>query len=60
MDIFTFFPFLNQAFSWYTLVQQLRLICIKLILWWVFICYLVQFCCPVFSCFYFYSSWLTR
>lgn len=57
MDSFTslhFFPFLNRAFSWHTSVQCFCLICVKLIWWWVFICYLVQFCCPVISCFYFY------
>lgn len=62
MDSFTslhFFPFLNRALSWHMSVRCLCLICVKLIWWWVFICYLVQFCCPVISCFYFYSFWLT-
>lgn len=44
-----FFPFLIEAFSEHLSIKQSHLVWIKLISWWVFIYYLVQFWFPAFN-----------
>jgi hypothetical protein len=51
---------LNEAFPRHLSIKQPRFLCIKLILRWVFIYYLVQFWFPVFNVCHIYCCQFTR